>query len=134
MTTLAQSVANPAANTSDYKVYADVTSATIAGRLFHVELVKNNEREFLSFTMITNLFDGDETGTAVKFTTSDAGMMKMFAGGWLPNGRRMTVIGQVKEVRNSYTNKDGELVALKRPELKLIKASVILGASPKKKG
>ncbi len=117
-------------NAAGYTVWADVSSATIGGRLFHCELVRNNESEFLAFTMITALQDGDTTGTAVKFNTNNAGLIKLFAGGNLPNGRRMTVIGQIKGVRSTYTNKDGVIVPLKRPEMELKNVNVQLGAKP----
>jgi len=117
-------------NAAGYTVWADVTSATISGRLFHAELVKNNESEFLSITMITALRDGDTDGTQVKFNTSDRGLMKLFAGGHLPNGRRMTAIGQIKSVSSHYVNKDGMVVPLKRPQMELKGVSLQLGAKP----
>ena len=129
-----QTVANPATNnTSEYKVYADPNSVTIQGRLFHVEQLESNSGTYLAVTVITNLVNNDDTGMTVRFTSSDPGLMKMFANGWLPNGRRMTLIGQIKEVRNAYTNKDGVVVPLKRPELSLKKVNAICGASPKAK-
>lgn len=117
-------------NAQGYAVWADVSSATIGGRLFHCELVQNNESEFLAFTMITALQDGDTVGTAVKFNTNNGGLIKLFKGGNLPNGRRMTVIGQIKGVRSYYTNKDGVVVPLKRPEMELKNVNVQLGAKP----
>ena len=117
-------------NAQGYAVWADVTSATIGGRLFHCELVSNNESEFLAFTMISAFQDGDTVGTAFKFNTNNAGLIKLFKGGNLPNGRRMTVIGQIKGVRSCYTNKDGVIVPLKRPEMELKNVTVQLGAKP----
>ena len=119
-------------NAAGYAVWADISSSTIGGRLFHCELVKNNESEFLAFTMITALQDGDDIGTAVKFNTNNAGLIKLFTGGHLPNGRRMTVVGQIKSVRSCYTNKDGVIVPLKRPEMELKNVNVQLGAKPGK--
>ena len=117
-------------NAAGYTVWADITSATISGRLFHVELVRNNESEFLAVTMISALRDGDVDGTQVKFNTSDRGLMKLFAGGHLPNGRRMTAIGQLKSASSHYVNKDGVVVPLKRPQIELKGVSVQLGAKP----
>ena len=117
-------------NADGYTVWADITSATIGGRLFHAELVTNNESEFLAITMITALRDGDATGTQVKFNTSDAGLMKLFAGGHLPNGRRMTCLGRIKSVASHYVNKDGLVVPLKRPQMELKGVSLQLGAKP----
>ena len=118
------------ANAAGYAVWADITSATVSGRLFHVELVRNNESEFLAITMISALQDGDTTGTQVKFNTSDRGLMKLFSGGHLPNGRRMTVLGRIKSVSSHYVNKDGLVVPLKRPQMELTGVSVQLGAKP----
>lgn len=126
--------ANPAQNNRDgYKVWADVNSVTIMGRVFHVEKLESNYGEYLAFTIITNTVDDDAVGMNVRFNSDDKGLMKMFDGGYIPNGRRITVIGQIKEVRNSYTNNDGVVVALKRPELSLIRVNAQLGASPKAK-
>ena len=129
-------VGNPASrrrninNADGYAVWADITSATISGRLFHVEKVRNNESEFLSVTMISAFADGDTTGTQVKFNTSDRGLMKLFDGGHLPNGRRMTAVGQLKSASSHYVNKDGLVVPLKRPQIELKGVSVQLGAKP----
>ena len=132
----ATTVGNPASrarnnvNAAGYTVWADISSATVSGRLFHVEMVQNNESEFLAITMITALRDGDVDGTQVKFNTSDKGLMKLFAGGHLPNGRRMTAIGQIKSVSSHYVNKDGVVVPLKRPQMELKGVSLQLGAKP----
>ena len=126
----ATTVGNPANNVRNRQNWADIASVTIAGRISHVELVRNNESEFLSFTMITNLRDNDEVGMTVKFNSNQAGLMKMFSGGHIPNGRQATVIGQIKECRDSYTSKDGVLASLKRPEMSLVQVSVNLGAKP----
>ncbi len=132
----ATTVGNPASrarnnvNASGYTVWADISSATVSGRLFHAELVQNNESEFLALTMITALRDGDVDGTQVKFNTSDKGLMKLFAGGHLPNGRRMTAVGQIKSVSSHYVNRDGMVVPLKRPQMELTQVSVQLGAKP----
>lgn len=124
---------NPANTSNGYKVWADVCAVTITGRVMHVEKVTNNSGDYLSFTVITNTQDDDATGTSVKFTTSQSGMMKMFDGGYIPNGRRVTLIGSIKEVRNSYVNSDGVVVALKRPEITLRRVDINLGALPKAK-
>ncbi len=131
----ATTLSNPASrrnnvNAAGYTVWADVTSATISGRLFHAELVQNNESEFLALTMISALRDGDVDGTQVKFNTSDRGLIKLFNGGHLPNGRRMTAIGQIKSVSSHYVNKDGMVVPLKRPQMELKGVSLQLGAKP----
>ena len=123
-------VGNPASNARNRMNWADVNSITVQGRISHVELVRNNESEFLSFTMITNLRDNDDVGMTVKFNTSQAGLMKMFNGGHIPNGRQVTVLGQIKDLRNSYTSKDGVLTGLKRPEMQLMNVSCQLGAKP----
>ena len=117
-------------NAAGYTVWADITSATISGKLFNVELVKNNESEFLAFTIITALQDGDATGTTVSFNSSDRGLMKLFSNGHLPNGRRMTAVGQIKEVRSHYVNKDGVIVPLKRPQIAMKGVTLQLGAKP----
>ena len=48
--------------------------------------------------------------------------------GYLPTGRLMTVTGHIVDVTSTYTNKDGEIITLKRPQMKLNNVVVADGA------
>ena len=92
----------------------------------NAEVVKYNGSEFLAVTLISTLeTDGEEI--TVKFNSTN-GLKTLFQKGYLPNGRMVTVTGQMTYVSSTYTNKDGEVVMLKRPTLKLKNAVVSDGA------
>ena len=103
----------------------------VAGRISHAEVVDSKNGRFLAVTVVTN-FQNDDEGYTVTFNNSN-GLMALFEKGYLPTGRQVTVQGHIAYVRETYTNKDGEVQLLKRPNIHLIDASIPtggLGAMP----
>ena len=109
--------------------YSQFNVLTITGRIFNAEIVND---EFLSVSVISTLMkDGPEL--VVTFTNNN-GLMGLYQKGWLPVGRQVTLTGHVADTKFVYTDKQGTVRTLKRPELKLINAQIIeggLGAMPK---
>ena len=117
---------------SDYKTYAQFNSFTVAGRILASEVVTTKKGdEFLSVTVITAPVD-DSEGMTVTFNNSN-GLLALAKKGGLPVGRQVTVTGHIASVHETYTNKDGEVVMLKRPRIHLVDAAIPtggLGATP----
>ena len=108
------------------KTYAQFNTVSITGRVYNAEVVNYNGSEFLSVTLITTLQDDGQEIT-VKFTNSN-GLKSLQQKGYLPTGRLMTVTGHIVDVTSTYTNKDGEIITLKRPQMKLNNVVVADGA------
>ena len=108
------------------KTYAQFNTVSITGRVYNAEVVNYNGSEFLSVTLITTLQDDGQEIT-VKFTNSN-GLKSLFQKGYLPTGRLMTVTGHIVDVSSTYTNKAGEIITLKRPQMKLNNVVVADGA------
>ena len=53
--------------------------------------------------------------------------MALYQKGFLPTGRRVTVTGHIRTVTETYTNKEGEVVMLKRPKITLVDAQIPTG-------
>lgn len=122
-------VANPAAtNSSSRTVYADMNRSTFEGRILHAEEVTRGDATWVSVHIATVLSNGAD-GVKVTFTNSN-GILERFRKGQLPNGRRVFVHGHIADIRSHY-EKDGNCVALKRPEIRLHDASLDLGALPR---
>ena len=121
--------------TTDYKVYANFNSATFQGRILASEVVATKKGdEFLSVTVITAPVD-DSEGITITFNNSN-GLLALAKKGGLPVGRQVTVTGHIASVHETYVNKDGEVVMLKRPRIHLVDAAIPtggLGATPTKK-
>ena len=118
-----------------YRAFAAFNALTITGRISNSEIVTVKGDEFLSVSVISNLMNDDE-GVVVKFTNSN-GLMKLFKAGGLDKGRMVTLVGHIKSVAETYTNKSGEVVMLKRPQITLIDVTIPtggLGATPKAEG
>ena len=112
------------------KSYAGFNSMTVEGRIFNAELVTRDGQEFLSLSVIQNLQD-DDAGCEFTFTNSN-GLMSLFKKGYLPTGRRVYVVGHVKEVSSTWTDKaTGEVRLLKRPRVRMDQVTVTVGAMPK---
>ena len=115
-----------------YKTYAQFNSFTVNGRILASEIVSRPNAEFLSVTLITAPAD-DSEGMTVTFTNSN-GLMKLAKAGGLPVGRMITMTGHIASVHETYTNKDGEIVMLKRPRIHMIDVAIPtggLGATPR---
>ena len=111
------------------KNYAGFNSLTLEGRIFNAELVTLQGQEFLSVSVIQNLQD-DDAGCEFTFTNA-SGLMSLFQKGYLPKGRRCHVVGHVKEVTSTWTDKQtGEVKLLKRPRVRMDAVQVTVGAMP----
>jgi len=119
---------------TDYKNYAQFNSFAVDGVISNISEVSGRNGDYIAVTLITNLMNEDE-GCTVEFTNSDS-LMALYQKGFLPKGRRVTVTGHIKTVAETYTNKQGEVVMLKRPKISLVDAAIPtggLGAMPKDK-
>ena len=117
--------------TTNFRTFAQYNSFSVAGRINHAEVVDSKNGKFLAVTVITNCLNDDE-GMTVTFNNSN-GLLALFEKGFLPVGRNVTVTGHIAYVRETYTNKDGEVQMLKRPNIHLVDASIPtggLGAMP----
>ena len=111
------------------KNYAGFNSMTVEGRIFNAELATSGGDEFLSVSVIQNLQD-DDMGCEFTFTTSN-GLMSLFKKGYLPAGRRVHIVGHVKEISSTWTDKStGEVRLLKRPRVRMDQVMVTVGAMP----
>jgi len=122
------------ANATQMTSYANVNQLTFTGRISATKVVSGKNGDFLAVTMITNI--ANDKSVNVTFNDSNAinGIMKLEANGKLPVGRMVTVTGTIDNVSEVYLDKAGEPVMRKRPELKLIGATILrggLGALPK---
>ena len=121
--------------TTEFKIYAQFNSATFAGRILASEVVTTKKGdEFLSVTVITAPVD-DSEGITITFNNSN-GLLALAKKGGLPVGRQVTICGHIASVHETYVNKDGEVVMLKRPRIHLVDAAIPtggLGATPTKK-
>ena len=110
---------------TDYKNYAQFNSFAVDGVISNISEVSGKNGDYIAVTLITNLMKEDE-GCTVEFTNSD-GLMALYQKGFLPKGRRVTVTGHIKTVAETYTNKQGEVVMLKRPKISLVDAAIPTG-------
>ena len=94
------------------------------GRIFAARIQSNNDGDFLSCSVITNLVNGDN-GVTVEFTNSN-GLMKLYENGKLPVGREVTLTGHISDVTSTYI-KDGQVFDLKRPCIRLRDANIFTG-------
>ena len=111
--------------------FANFNTLTIQGRINHAEIVDSKNGSFLAVTVISNCLNDDE-GMTITFNSSN-GLVGLFEKGYLPTGRMVTVTGHIAYVRETYTNSDGEVQLLMRPNIHLIDASILtggLGAMP----
>ena len=122
-------VQNPAANNSNNRTqWPDMNHCLFQGRLLFAEKVQNNQGAFIAVTVVTTTKKGSE-GTSIVFNSSD--LVEKFDAGWLVPGRRLTVTGKLAELRTHYM-KQGDLLPLKRPEVKLYDGVISeFGALPK---
>jgi len=110
---------------TDYKNYAQFNSFAVDGVISNISEVSGKNGDYIAVTLITNLMNEDE-GCTVEFTNSD-GLMALYQKGFLPKGRRVTVTGHIRTVAETYTNKQGEVVMLKRPKISLVDAAIPTG-------
>jgi len=117
--------------------YADLSMFNGECRVFNIKKMKNKDgSEFVVASFIQNLPDAkkglSETAMVLEVLTS-GNIMNMYNQGWLPNGRRVTLIGEIQEIRSHYVDQQGNVRVLKNPVMKLngYQTLVRLGAKPK---
>ena len=112
--------------------YVAFNALTITGRISDAKIVESKNGNFLAVTMISTLVtDGAEA--TITFTNAN-GLMSLFEKGFLPKGRQLTVTGHIADLSEVYTDADGQVRMLKRPQIKLSGATVLdggLGPAPK---
>ena len=106
--------------------YASFNTLTITGRVSHAELVNGKYGEFLAVTLLTELKD-ETPAVAVQFNNTN-GLLSLYKGGYLQNGRSVTVTGHLESFTELYFDKKtGKTRRLQRPRLQLSKAVVFDG-------
>ena len=115
--------------TQERKQYRDFNNTSFEARIANVEVVERDGDVWASVTAITNL-DEDNPGVALVFNSTN-GILALARAGHLMTGRRVHVAGVIKGVESHYTTKDGLVVPLKRARIRLVNASVQLGAKPR---
>jgi hypothetical protein len=107
-------------------------SNTIIGNITYMEKATHEGREFLAITLgVNDMYDG---ACRVKFNNSN-GLMTAYDNGTLVIGQQLIITQydvRINSIRTHYM-KDGDLVALKCPELALTRVRAIIGAAPKAK-
>ena len=112
---------------TQYRSFAQFNSISLTGRIFNAEIVDGRNGEFLAVTLTTNLKD-DDKGVTVTFNTSN-GLLSLYKGGYLPNGRIVTVSGNLSEVSETY-EKDGVTNLRQRPQMHLVQVVTHVGPMP----
>ena len=106
--------------------YASFNTITITGRVSHAELVNGQYGEFLAVTLLSELKD-ETPAVAVQFNNTN-GLLSLYKGGYLNNGRSVTVTGHLESFTELYFDKKtGKTRRLQRPRLQLSKAVVFDG-------
>ena len=115
--------------TQQLRSYANFNNVTFQGRVFDATVAEGQYGEFVSITVITNLVNNDD-GVTVTFYNNN-GLLKLAKDGFLSKGRQVHVTGHISGVSEFY-EKDGELIARKRPQITLESrsAQMTLGAIP----
>jgi len=91
---------------------------TFTGHVFHAELVTGPYSEFVSLDIISRpVKDDDDSSVVIHLTSSQ--LVNFFKAGAIPNGRVVTVTGNMTGIESSYTNKDGEVMPLSRTRILL---------------
>ena len=94
--------------------YASFNTLTITGRVSHAELVDGKYGEFLAVTLLTELKD-ETPAVAVQFNNTN-GLLSLYKGGYLNNGRSVTVTGHLESFTELYFDKKtGKTRRLQRP-------------------
>ena len=112
--------------------WADANSVTFTGRVANAELVSGRYGEFVSLSVLSRpVQDDDDSQVAVVFNSSQ--LVPFFKAGGIPVGRAVTVTGNMAGIEASYTTKDGVIVPLKRPRIRLNESIVQWGQKPSRK-
>ena len=117
--------------------YADLSMFNGECRVFNIKKMKNKDgSEFVVARFIQNLPDAkkglSDTSMVLEVLTS-GNIMNLYDAGRLPTGRRVTLIGEIQEIRTHYIDQQGNVRVLKNPVMKLsgYQTLVRLGSLPK---
>ena len=101
----------------------------IVGNITYMEVAVHEGNEFLVITMAVN--DKSGNGCRIKFNNSN-GLLSAFRNGTLVVGQELILTQwevRINTIRSHYV-KDGQLVALKYPQMNLTNVRAIIGAPP----
>ena len=111
-------------------IYAQQNSLSVEGRISFVELVPAEEsksgKEYLDITIKSNT---DHTGRFIvvrSFIDSER-VIQDFKGGWLPQGRVLTVSGHINDISVFFTDENDVQQTRKNPIIILKGASIPIG-------
>ena len=107
-------------------------SNTIVGNICYMEKAIHEGREFLAISMVVN--DMYEGTCRIKFNNAN-GLMTAYNNGTLVVGQQLILTQfdvRLSSIRTHYF-KDGDLVALKYPEMALTKVRAVIGSAPRPK-
>lgn len=107
-------------------------SNTIVGNICYMEKAIHEGREFLAISMVVN--DMYEGTCRIKFNNAN-GLMTAYNNGTLIVGQQLILTQfdvRLSSIRTHYF-KDGDLVALKYPEMALTKVRAVIGSAPRPK-
>jgi hypothetical protein len=107
-------------------------SNTIVGNISYMEKAIHEGREFLAISMVVN--DMYEGACRIKFNNAN-GLMTAYNNGTLVVGQQLILTQfdvRLNSIRTHYF-KDGDLVALKYPEMALTKVRAVIGSAPRPK-
>ena len=110
--------------------WADANTMTFNGRVFNAELVDGRYGQFVALDIITRpVKDDDDSQLVVHLNSSQ--LVPFFEAGGIPNGRNVTVTGNMTSLETTYTNKEtGEVMLLRRPRINLGDAFCQWGSKP----
>ena len=112
-------------NNTELKSYVNFNSLTVTGRISNIDELTGKNGDFIAVTVITNC-ETDDGGVTIKFLNSN-GLMALHQKGFLPVGRLVTLTGHISKIAETYTNQQGELQMLKRPQIELSDVTIPQG-------
>ena len=105
--------------------YASFNSLTVTGRIAAAKVVNGASGDFLAVTLLSTCSKDGET-LAYSFTNNN-GLMSLYQAGGLPVGREVTLTGHINGIKSAYKAKDGSVILLTRPEVKLTSVQIMDG-------
>ena len=104
--------------------YADFGTATFSGRISNIDIAEGQYGEFLAVTVLHNV-SKDKT---VSVVFNDSKLIGLYNSGKLPVGRRVTIVGRIADVSETYFDKQsGQTMMRKRPQITLKEVSIPTG-------
>jgi hypothetical protein len=101
----------------------------IVGNICYLEVATHEGSEFLAVTMAVN--DKSGNGCRIKFNNAN-GLLTAFRNGTLVVGQELILTQwevRINTIRSHYI-KDGQLIALRYPQINLTNVRAIIGAAP----